>query len=388
MRSRTRQGDIRSEAGFAMVSALLVMLLLATLAGASLINTGVDLQSASHFKTARQAFFAAESGLFHALGTINARGVQNFSEDIVDTTNWSRLYGPLTKSLISDPGTLYSVSVAADAADPWNRGTITAIGTSDQEARRALRIALRKGQMVGPGALYLANDLVDPDFGARDQFLIDGTDHNLDGTINAANPLKPGISTRNDAVTDASIAELSDPQKTRVRGLGFSLDPLNPSVWTTDGPSVTDLDQIIDRILSTQPVVEVNDHVLASGTYGTPAAPQVTRLTSKTVKLDGQMEGAGILIAEGSFTINGSANFIGWVIIRGETILNTKQVDDTLVAGNATILGSLWTGDLVVQVGGSAIIEYCDACMALADGIGTGNNVPRAMVVTSWQEIY
>lgn len=379
---------MRSEGGFAMVSALLVMLLLATLAGASLINSGVDLQSASHFKTARQAFFAAESGLFHALGTINARGVQNFSQDIADSTNWSRLYGPLTKSLISDPGTLYFVSVAADAGDPWNAGTITATGASAQEARRTLRIALRKGQLVGPGALYLANDNVDPDFGARDQFLIDGNDHNLDGSLNAANPLKPGISTRNDDVTEASIDELLDPQKTRVRGLGFSLAPLKPSVWTTDGPSVTDLDQIIQHILDTQSVVEVDDHVLPSGTYGTLAAPQVTRLTNDNVKLDGNMEGVGILIAEGSFTINGNADFLGWVIIRGDTILNTKHVDDTLVAGNATILGSLWTGDLVVQVGGSAIIEYCDACMALADAIGTGNNVPRAMVVTSWQEVY
>ena len=388
MTGRSRQSVTRSESGFAMVSALLVMLLLATLAGASLINTGVDLQSASHFKTARQAFFAAESGLFHALGTINARGVQNFSEDIVDSANWARLYGPLTKSLISDPNTLYAISVAADVGDPWNGGTITSTGTSAQEARRSLRITLRKGQVIGPGALYMANDDVDPDFGARDQFLIDGNDHNINGTPNAAGPVKPGISTRNDDVTDATVEELSTPQKGRVQGLGFSLDPLNPSVWTTDGPSVTDLAQIIDSILSSQPAVEIGNAVLASGSYGTPSAPQVTHLTHNNVRLDGNMTGAGILIADGSFTINGDADFLGWVIIRGQTILNTKQVNDTLVAGNATILGSLWTGDLVVQVGGSAIVEYCEACMELADGIGTGNNVPRAMVVGSWEEVY
>jgi hypothetical protein len=370
-----------------MVSAILVLLLLSTLAGASLINSGVDLQSASHFKTARQAFFAAESGLFHALGTINARGVQNFSEDIVGD-NWGRLYGPLTKPMISDSGTLYAASVATDPTDPWNSGTITSTGTSAQGARRTLRVTLRKGQLVGPGALYLANDNTDPEFGARDQFLIDGNDHNLDGTINGDGDVKPGISTRNDVVTDAAVDELSDPQKTRVQGLGFSLDPLNPSVWTTDGPSVTDLDQIINRILSTQPVNDINDPVLPSGTYGTPAAPQVTHLTNNNVRLDGNMTGAGILIAEGSFTINGNADFLGWVIIRGDTILNTRLADDTLVDGNATIVGSLWTGDLVVQVGGSAIIKYCEECMALADGIGTGNNVPRAMVVASWEEVF
>ena len=371
-----------------MVSAILVLLLLGTLAGASLINSGVDLQSASHFKTARQAFFGAESGLFHALGTINARGVQNFSEDIVDSENWSRLYGPLTKALISDPRTLYGVSVAASAADPWNAGSITSTGTSAQEARRTLRITLRKGELIGPGALYLANDNVQPAFGARDQFLIDGNDHNTAGNRNTAGPVKPGISTRNDSVTAAAVAELSTPQKEQVRGHGFSMDPLKPSVWTTDGPSITDLDQIINRILSTQPVVEVSDRNLASGAYGTASAPQVTRLTNKDAILNGTMTGAGILIAEGSFTINGNADFLGWIIIRGDTVLNTKQADDTQADGNATIVGSLWTGDLVVQVGGSAIIKYCEECMQLADGIGSGNNVPRAMVVASWEEVF
>jgi hypothetical protein len=95
------------------------------------------------------------------------------------------------------------------------------------------------------------------------------------------------------------------------------------------------------------------------------------------------MTGVGILIADGEFTINGSADFIGWMIVRGATILES----DTLVDGNATILGSLWTGDLVVQVGGSAIIDYCLECMELADGTANGQNVPRIMSVASWQEV-
>jgi hypothetical protein len=51
------------------------------------------------------------------------------------------------------------------------------------------------------------------------------------------------------------------------------------------------------------------------------------------------------------------------------------------------IRGSLWTGDLEVRVGGSARIEFCEECMALADRIGLGNNVPRVMQVSSWQEV-
>jgi hypothetical protein len=375
---------LTDEAGFAMAGLLMVVLLLAAVGTFSVMHTALDTRSTAHYDTANRAFYAAESGVMHALSQINGPGVINFQSDVVD--RWDQYLGADQVSMPSDNNSGYAVSVAADLLDAVNRGTLTAVGTGPLLARRTLRIGLRKDQMGVPGALYLANDNVDPDFGARDQFLIDGNDYNMDATANSAGPLKPGISTRNDAVTDASIAELSDPQKQQVRGLGFSLSPLNPSVATTGGPTVSDLDRIISHILNSQPVVEVNDSVLPDGTYGTPSAPQVTHLTNSDVRLNGNMDGAGILIADGSFTINGNANFLGWIIIRGDTILTTKLADDTLVDGNATILGSLWTGDLVVQVGGAAVIKYCEACMALADGIGTGNNVPRTMAVTYWQE--
>jgi len=192
VRRRGRRGAILSESdGFAMVSVILVLLLLATLGGASLVNSGVDLQSASHFRTARQAFFASESGIFHALGTINARGVQDFSEDIADGENWARLYGNSDKTMVSDLQSQYQIAVAFDVADPASSGTITSTGTSDMEARRTLRVRLAKGPLASSGPLYLADDDADPDFGDRDQFLIDGNDHNTDATANPGGPVRP-----------------------------------------------------------------------------------------------------------------------------------------------------------------------------------------------------
>lgn len=376
------------EHGFVMISTVLLLLLLATIGAASLTLSGIDLRTGTNYQTGRQAFFSAESGILHALGVINARGVQDFSADISDPTEWGVLFGAATKTMAGDPNVSYTISVQADPADPMNAGFIVATGASRLQGQRSVRVSLRKGLSADPGALYLANDLVVPAFGARDQFLIDGNDHTLTGDLNPAGPLKPGISTRNDAVTQAAIDTLSDPQKLRVQGLGYDASTNTPSVATTDGPSVSQLDQIIDHILSTNAVNEVNDTVLAAGEYGTLAAPQVTHLTNDHVRLDGTMTGVGILIAEGEFTINGSANFIGWVIIRGDTVLNTNTADDTLAAGNATILGSLWTGDLVVQVGGSAIIDLCEECMSIANGLNGGTNVPRFMEVASWEELH
>ena len=376
------------EQGFVMMSTVLLLLLLATAGVASLTLSGIDLRTGSNYLTGRQAFFSAESGILHALGAINARGVQSFAADIADPAQWAAIYGTGPKGMAGDPDVSYTVTVEAAAGDPVNAGFIVATGASRLQGLRTVRVALRKGELADPGALYLANDLVVPDFGARDQFLIDGNDHTVTGDLNPTGPIKPGITTRNDTVTQDAIDTLSDPQKMRVRGLGFDDDPLTPSVATTDGPSVSELDQIINHILGTNAVHEVNDHVMASGEYGTLDAPQVTHLTNDHVRLDGLMTGVGILIADGEFTINGSANFIGWVIIRGDTVLNTKIADDTLVAGNATILGSLWTGDLVVQVGGSAVIDLCEACMTLANGLNGGTNVPRFMAVASWEEMH
>jgi len=383
------------ESGSALIGVFLLLVVLATLGASSLFLSRLDLTSTNHFSTGRQAFFAAESGVLHALSAINSRGVQNFQTDILPTADWTTLYGSATKTIPSDTQSKYTVTVAADPADPVNRGIINATGLAPLQARRVLRVRLRKGEIADQGALYMAADNVDSEFGARDQFEIDGNNHKLDiapdGSIDfpvdSSGPVRPGIATRNDAVSNDVKASLSTPQKKKITGQGFTLDPLNPSVVTTGGPTVPDLERIVQNILASNPVTTVGNSVLAAGQYGTIEHPQVTHLTNKKVRLDGNMTGVGVLIADGEFTINGSANFIGWMIIRGATILQSKGVEDTLVDGNATIVGSLWTGDLIVQVGGSAIIDFCLECMNLANGTGNPNNVPRSMQVASWQEV-
>jgi hypothetical protein len=378
-----RRQSIANEKGFALFAILLIAIIRGAAGAASSLLSTYDLQMTSFYSTGRQAFFTAEAGVLHAINVINRRGVQDFQADIAATTEWNRLYGESIKSLPSDDTTTYAITIAANAGDPVNRGTITAVSTAPLQAQRVINVTLRKGIIADQGALYMAADAVQSDFGSRDQFEIDGNDHTMNGNLNPSGPVRPGISTRNDTVTQDVKDNLSAPQQEKVTGLGFSLDPLDPSVITTGGPTVTDLEQIVAKILSSNPVVEISDQNLTAGQYGTLTAPQVTHLTNDNVRLNGSMDGVGILIAEGEFTINGSANFIGWMIIRGATILES----DTLVAGNATILGSLWTGDLVVQVGGSAIIDFCLECMELADGTGNGQNVPRIMSVASWQEV-
>jgi len=163
---------------------------------------------------------------------------------------------------------------------------------------------------------------------------------------------------------------------------------------TTSGPSVSDLDTIMQTVMANvgaAAVTSSQSSFAGNDVFGTVASPQVTRLTDPNVKLNGNATGAGILIVDGALIINGTLDFIGWIIVRGDTVINSTSDpnNETFNLGDATIRGALWTGHLKVEVGGSAIIDYSDAAMTLADRTGASqvHNVPRPMTVISWQEV-
>jgi hypothetical protein len=385
-----RKGNVLNygERGFALSSVLLVLLLLLTLASAATLNTTLDLKSTSHFDTGNSAFFAAEAGVMHALSSMNEVGVTKFKTDVAD--RWAALYGTTTKTMPSDPSISYSATVAADATNPDDKGTLTVTGYAALQAERSIVVDLERGGFVGsPGAIYLAADTVDAQF-TGNTFQVSGNDHTVFGPI-PGGISKPGISTRTDAVEEEVVNSLNTEQKDNVQGLGFSLDPLTPSVLNTGGPDVYDLERIVDHILSSPGVVTTDTQTFTGNdTFGTGAAPQITHMTNPDVQLNGNALGAGILVVDGSITINGTLDFLGWIIVRGATVINSTgdPDDETLVLGDATIYGSLWTGHLDIRVGGHAVVNYCTTCLAFADGVGgVDGALPRPMRVTSWREV-
>ena len=64
--------------------------------------------------------------------------------------------------------------------------------------------------------------------------------------------------------------------------------------------------------------------------------------------------------------------------MRGKTSVEA----DTTVTGNATVYGSLWTSDLNLNVGGSAIVYYSTQALALADQVIPSGALPAALKVT------
>jgi hypothetical protein len=376
--------------GFALPATLLMILLLVTLGAAAPLYTTSEHKSTNHYNTGNQAMFAAEAGMMRAISLINqAGGVTHFKTDVVD--KWGQIFSPSTQTLPGYPAFSYTVTASANATNPGNRGTLTVTGYAPYRAKRVLRAGvMRRSTGSGIGALYLAADSVDIKFSGN-AFDIDGNDHGVTGLLTPGGTVAPGIATRNENVTNTVKGELNSQQKDNVRGAEFSLSPLNPSVVTTGGPSIFDLETIISKVLS-DPRVEVDSRSSINGnvTFGTLANPKVTRLTAAETKIhaNGNATGAGILIVDGSITINGNLNFIGWIIVRGDTIINDGyNGDETTVLGNAAILGSLWTGDMVVKVGGSAIIDYCEVCLNLLLPASGGGYLPQTVALTSWEEV-
>jgi hypothetical protein len=97
------------------------------------------------------------------------------------------------------------------------------------------------------------------------------------------------------------------------------------------------------------------------------------------IKAAGTVDGAGIMIVKGDLTIKGDLDFKGLILVLGQTAVT----GDTEVTGNATLYGSLWTNDINLVVGGSAIVQYSTQALALANLVVPGNILPSPMLLTA-----
>ncbi len=368
----------------ALVLSLFMVLALGLATASSMLIGGAGLLATRNYRGAAQVRFAAEGGISDALQTINAVGVVDFEADVVDA--WDNWLGTGTYQFPA--GYAYTVAPVADGANPAGAGRLVATATGPGNVRNVVVANVVRSNIpaTSPGAIYLArDDPTDATFNGNG-FLIDGNDRNYTGGAGPL-PAVPGIATRNETNTQEVIASLSTGQKDNIQGQGFSASPLVPSVWTAPAaPTVAQMNQIIDDILARPGVVVRTDTTVNNSgpDLGTPEAPQITHFDVEdgvTIQGNGSLQGAGILIVEGDLTIKGSFNFKGLVLVRGRT--NVQNDSDTEVTGNATVYGSLWTQDINLVVGGSAIIQYSSQALGLANNVGGGGALPSPLTVVS-----
>ena len=367
----------------ALVMALFTMTTLMLVTTASLLIGASDLRATRNYRGAMQVHFAAESGISEALQLVNGVGVVNLQNDVVN--QWTSLWGPVPHSFIALSG--YRLSVSTVAFDA-NSGRLIATATGPEGVRNVVvaNVVRSNAPSGSPGAIYLATDNPTNATFDGNAFAVDGNDHNYSGGAGPAAPV-PGIATRNATNTQRTISSLSAGQLDNVTGLGYSNGPpITPSVMTSPAaPSVSQLDQIVTDILNRPGVVRVDDKSFTgSKTFGTEAAPQITYFTETgdvTIKGNGNVSGAGILIVDGHLTIQGNIEFKGLIIVRGGT--SVKKDEQTKASGSATLYGSLWTTDINLDIGGSAVVYYSSQALQLANNAGGGGALPAPLMVTA-----
>jgi hypothetical protein len=357
---------------------LMVMAATGMLAGSS------GIRATRSYRGGTQAHFVAESGLSEALQVMNGPGVVHFQNDVV--TPWGTLWGTSARGFGPLGGFTYTVTPAFSVGNPSEAGLLLAQAEGPEGVRHTVVANLVRSDVpsTSPGAIYLAADSATNAQFNGNAWDVDGNDHNYTGGPGPALPV-PGISTRNDTNTQETIASLSAAQTDNVQGLGYSSGPpVVPSVKTSPAaPSLAQINQIAADLLARPGVVTfTGSNINGNSTFGTPAAPQITYFNAAsgvTIKGNGNASGAGILIVEGDLTIQGSLEFKGLILVRGRT----QVIGDTEVTGNATVYGSLWTNDINLVVGGSAIVFFSTQALQLANQVGGGGALPSPMRVTS-----
>jgi hypothetical protein len=381
--AKARRSTRRREQGLALVLTLFATAALLMVAAAGMNIGTASVHATRNYRGATRAHMAAEAGISEALQVINGPGVINLQNDVV--TPWAGIYGSGDKIFGPHSRFTYYVTPFASAADPVNSGRLVARARGPEGEFNAVVATVIRSDTpsTAPGAIYLASDAPTNATFQGNAFHVDGNDHNYTGGYGPSPPV-PGISTRNDSNTQEAISSLGAGQRDNVTGLGFSAGPpVVTSISTSPAaPSAAQLSQMIDDLLADPMLVEYTQKELSGNmVFGTEAAPQISYLSDADgvkVKGNGNISGAGILIVESDLTIQGSMEFKGLILVRGKTSVEA----DTDVTGNATVYGSLWTGDLNLNVGGSAIVYYSTQALALADQVVPGGALPAPLRVT------
>lgn len=218
------------------------------------------------------------------------------------------------------------------------------------------------------GALYASPNVVLDLIGNK--FIVDGNDHNVDGSP-GPNPPLSGIATSEGTVpgenADNILLQIPEKNQDQIIGEGGT-----PSV-----EEVTDFD--FDAVF--EGFKSASGTQLTTGTYtdfsGGDWDTQDFQVTSAEgdVHLSGDATGAGVLVVDGTLTISGNLEFVGLVIVRGDLVIvgggsavqvyGSVMVDQTLTAvqpkADVTIAGNadvFYSSEALAAVGDNLLGDY------------------------------
>lgn len=252
------------------------------------------------------------------------------------------------------------IAFVDDVTTPGSPRIVATAATADSLVTVETYLQQNVTTLPRVGALFVSPDVALDLKG--NSFLVDGNDHNLDGTL-AAGAALHGISTSEGATPGDNaalmLAQIDANEYDQILGLGGT-----PSVGEV--PAV-DFDPIFDSLKANR-TQEIPAGTHTSPEWGDASASSFpVTYTSGDLHLSGHGSGAGVLIVEGSLKITGQFQFNGLIIVRG---------DLTLSGGGAGVhvYGSVMVGESLtavdpneIGIAGQADVYYSSQALDLVE---------------------
>ena len=372
---------VNSERGIALVVILVLMTVLLAFTGAGLLFSSVNLKTASSLKAGNLAFYAADSGIQHALKLIPDGITFPYTAEttILDSVSFASGY-------------TYTVKAINDSENSRAILTSTAVGSNG--TNRVIKAYIARSVWIPPGAIYLPGQpqYIETRFNGS-SFQINGNDANPGGApgSGAASPV-PGISTSISGTTTEIIGSpggsLSSTQYSQIAGLGGS-----PSVRTSS--MTIDVNQLATDLIASG-VEGIDRQTLPGGSYtggewGTSTLPKITHITGDGT-VTGVSTGWGVLIVDGNLSTRGTFTFSGLVILRGEGSIHGSAAADE----SATIYGTVLINESTtvdsgneLEIGGSGKVYYSSLAIAkvINNWGGPFGSLSKPTKLIGWQEV-
>lgn len=357
---------------------LVVVVILAAVAG--ILAAGLHFASGSLLKQIRheilfeKAFYTAEAGIECAKADLRYRAANLTG---VLTNNGGVLFGGATNY---GAGRFFvwvrnNTNEADPLVDTDNILVIRCTGTVET-ATRVIEVAVQVVPPVPPesdGALAIYGTNTDLTVSGNGH--IDGNDWNVPADFNAngagltgtlsTNPASPGVAysaTNTTITTNQDDAITGNPPTTNAVSL------FTESYWYNF------LNEMMAKAT-----------IYSGGSLGTRTAPIVSMLPSGTTTINGNVDGAGILIIPGyaQLRITGTFHYEGIVILEGDGVIDA--VDEVFQTGTARIFGAMVCvgGGLDINATGTADIKYSTQALANLANL----QLPAPISTLYWQEI-
>lgn len=221
-----------------------------------------------------------------------------------------------------------------------------------------------------PGALYLSTSVLHKTK-INGNITISGLNHKLDGTLTP----EP-----NDDITGVAVDSLSQVTQIISSLIGSALIEGVPPVGVVS-QEVNFEDYSLDAANSADITITPETNIAKLNELGTITEPKTTFIKAgdKGIKLNQNLTGCGIMVVDGSLTINGTFNYVGIIIAYKETDIEINFIGNSTIYGGILVTGE--SIDLNISSGNFSLL-YSSEALNLIKGL----LMTQRFKVLSWWE--